>query len=291
MNSQPALLELRRAAAALQAGAFRDPSTLALNGDHDRPIGRASGPFIEPTVTVTGATSGLGASTFALALAAALAQTHACGARVLECNTLRGSALVATTNAELDTDEAGWRQGLRETSGEPVLVQRAPRAAQPSGLPLPAALDSPVGVTVLDPGWPLVAVDGWLKAAVVSSSACVVIAQATVPGLERLEALLAATAADAIAMVRGPRPRRWPAVLRAAIGPHTSGLIEAERLVAVLNDRALHLHGPSPAALPRSLTDCADAVADLIDLPPITASADHFKADEPATHMERKLAC
>lgn len=291
MNSQPALLELRRAAAALHAGAFRDSNPPALSGGYDQSIGHLSSPLVEPTVTVIGATGGVGASTFALALATALAHRYAFRARVLECNTLSGSALVATTNAEFDADKAGWRQGLREASREPVLVQRAPRAADATVLAPPAPLDSPVGVTVLDPGWPVVAVDGWLKAAVVSASACVVIAQATVPGLERLEALLAATDAHAIAMVRGPRPRRWPAVLRAAIGPHTSGLIDAERLVAVSHDRALHLHGLSPAALPSSLSDGAHAAADLIDLPSVSASADHLEAGEPATHLERKLAC
>lgn len=291
MNSQPALLELRRAAAALHAGAFRDPNSPALSGEDDQSIWHLSSPLVEPTVTVTGTTHGVGASTFALALAIALAHTYAFRARVLECNTLSGSALVATTNAELDADKACWRQGLRETSGEPVLVQRAPRAAYATVLTPPAPLDSPVGVTVLDPGWPLVAVDGWLKAAVASASACVVITQATVPGLDRLEALLAATDPHAIAIVRGPRPRRWPSFLCAATGPRTSALIDANRLVPVANDRALYLHGLSPAALPGSLIACALAAANLIDLPPITASPDHLKAGAPAIHLERKLAC
>jgi hypothetical protein len=128
----------------------------------------------------------------------------------------------------------------------------------PSHLPLPIEPEECDGVTVLDVGWRLPELSGWLAIAIGEAHAVVVVAPSTCPGLTHLEAALRdleeRTTSPITLALRGPHLKRWPRPLRATTGPRTLRLIEAGQLVAIAEDRALHLLGLTPDPLPRAIS-------------------------------------
>lgn len=210
---------------------------------------------IEGAVVIVGAGGGSGATTVALALAQDLPD-----ARLVECRAAPLSTLAAATTAELGTAANGWHRGLREGNHHPLPIQRAPHdAISPAHLPPPEDPEAAMSVsTVLDVGWPLSQLTGWLATAVADAAATVIVAPATCAGLNHLEATVheldTHTDAPVTAVVRGPAPRRWPRELRASAGPRTQHMLAAGALIPFEEDRSLHLLGLTPHPLPPAVT-------------------------------------
>lgn len=223
-------------------------------------------------VAVVGAGGGCGATTVALALAQELSQ-----ARVIECRTAPLSTLAAATTAELGTTDGGWQLGLREGTRHPLMIQRAPREAiSPAKLPPPADYgDQHLTSTVLDVGWPLSQLTGWLAASLAEAAATVVVTSATCHGMDHLEAALreieARTQAPIFAVAGGAEPKRWPRELRASTGPRTRRLLEVGALIPLAEDRGLRLRGLTPDPLPPAVTATGHELSRY--LAPLLASA------------------
>lgn len=222
-----------------------------------------------PIVVVLGASGGCGATTVALAIAERL---HS--ARLLECCSWPVSALAAATTYELGTQVSGWHVGTRETDvagRSAVSIHRAPRAAtSPTHLPLPEG-GWGRATTVIDVGWRMSEVEGWLASAVDEATAIVVAAIGTCPGLTHLEATLGEledrTTAPITIALRGPHLKRWPSSLRTVIGPRTRDRMELGDVVTVEDDRAFHLLGPTLDRLPRALALAGEDVVQHLQRP------------------------
>ena len=101
---------------------------------------------------------------------------------------------------------------------------------------------------------------------VTAAAGLVVVSRASVPGLRRLEATLAemdgAGRRPVAAVVGGP-VRRWPRILRHAIGPRTERLMACGRLVGVPVDSRLRLTGLTATALPPAVVKAGAALLNL----------------------------
>ena len=121
-------------------------------------------------------------------------------------------------------------------------------------------------LTIVDAGADLDAIRrcGWLADLLVGVPV-VVVAGGTLPGLRRLETLLAGldSDTDATVAVVGPSRRRWPKALSFSVGPLARTLDAAGRLVAVPLDRRLALHGLDSAALPPRVLAAGAVLVDL----------------------------
>lgn len=283
------LPEIRRAWQALQQGQFRTTppvGTTLLRRAVQDPLGedpdRGSIVASVPLVVVVGASGGCGATTTALAIATVAAAPEGCSATVVECASAAESGLVSACTAELGEID-GWRYGRRERVtiwrvGDTVAaLDQVPRP------PLPASVDG-LGVTVLDIGWDVsqvVAAPGhWVGRQLARAHAVVVVAEATVPSLRRLESTLSRLPnrlADnqRVVAVLGPRPRRWPRHLIAAAGPLTTAAIQDNRLIGLPFVGELHSRGLDGSPLPKPLLAAASDIADrlrLSSLHPVTTS-------------------
>jgi hypothetical protein len=131
-------------------------------------------------------------------------------------------------------------------------------------VPVPEPPPDEVGLTVLDVGWDtaqVIARDCWLRDQVTGAPSVVAVTTATVPGLRRLENVLAlAGGARLVVAVLGRPRRRWPRELTAALGPHTAAVEVDGRLVVVPTDRGLAVRGPDTSPLPSTLLSAAQAV-------------------------------
>ncbi|WP_404375324.1 hypothetical protein [Kytococcus sedentarius] len=201
-----------------------------------------------PVVVVVGAGGGVGATTFALALAESAEQ-----GRLVECTTPACSGLVEASTAELGTVDRGWRRGTRGQTR----LDRAPREAQsPLSVPLPSLAPAGTTLEVLDLGWDISCVEGtdtWMEDALQRAHARVVVATATVPSLRRAELALASCDVPAVVGVSGAPLKKWPRGLRLAMGPHTTDLAEQGLLAEIPQDRGLATDGLTPEPLPQRL--------------------------------------
>lgn len=249
--ARPTLVELRAAARALGEGRFRSPDAVGVRGSSWTPEPG------ERTVVVLGSAPGVGATTVAVALAAARG-----AGRVVECCAASASGLVAASFTELGEADAGWLRGQRDAI---FLERRAAHLHDVADLPPPLPAGG-LPLTIVDAGADLDAIRrvGWLADLLVGVP-LVVVAGGTLPGLRRLETLLASldTAADVTVAVLGPPRRRWPKALSFSVGPLARELDAAGRLVAVPLDRRLALHGLDSAALPPRVLAAGAVLADL----------------------------
>lgn len=208
------------------------------------------------TVLVLGAHAGAGASTVALLLAEAAADsgTRTC---LLDCADPASSGLIAISQTELAVDEHGWRHARREAID---LLRPSGQLASPAQLPAadPWPRDNPdtasAGLVVVDTGWPwraLATATAWLSTALTGGQ-LIVAAHASVPGLRQAEQLLATLRpTDPLLAVLGPR--RWPGPVRASGGPLIQAAHEQNRIIAIPLERSVQTTGLGPGELPKSL--------------------------------------
>jgi hypothetical protein len=248
--------ELKRAWLAVQAGQFRGGSRRCGSS----PGGAKSGPEgvwepAEPVLPVVGCHGGAGATALAVAMA-----TASGAARVIECAPVTASGLAAAATAELGHSD-GWSQGSRDQ----VLLERATATVTgPEDVPLPTASTRPGGLSVLDVSWELsqlLAGSSWLADQVRHSPTVIAVTSAAMPGLRRLEGVLALLGdhdvADVAAGVVGPRRTRWPRGVAASVGPRTRELDRRGRLVDIPTDTGLAVRGLDSQPLPPALLSAA----------------------------------
>lgn len=207
----------------------------------------------EPVVAVVGAQAQCGATTVALAIAHAQETT-----RVVELAGPNTSGLVAAASAELG-QTSGWLRGQR-----PGVVLERPASDVAEGVPL--APDRMVARTVVDLGtWPVPGDPGWARD-LLGRGPVVVAVRATVPGLRRLEVVLAGLdLSRCVVAGLGPVPRRWPKRLRSALGTTGAEVVERGRWASVPADRGLEICGVTGEDLPRAVTQAGSTVLRLVD--------------------------
>ncbi|MEO6605986.1 MAG: hypothetical protein ABIN55_10270 [Aeromicrobium sp.] len=259
--------ELRRAWVAVEAGDFRVGTAT-----ERRRIESETWKPAEPVIVVAGATGRVGASTTAIALAAA-ANTDV---RVVECSSTHRTGMMAATISELGVDDAGWRRGARDA----IRIERTTTTFErPAEVPPPSSANC--DLTIVDVGWDLTHLlngDSWL-AGVVRSAPLVLVSVATVPGLRALDAALRLTGQreDIWCAVVGPARRRWPRGLQlAATG--FGHLDERGRLFAIPEIPSITLNGLTQDPLPtRLVSACQPILSQALTL--LKGNTDH------ATHF------
>ena len=262
--------ELRRAWVAVQSGDFRQPI-------HPSPPTQATPPgassaerltpevwrpaTAEMAVPVVGATASSGATTLALAIATAFGNP----ARVVELAAPSRSGLVAASSVELGSDDHGWVHGSRD---QVRLDRLGNMGGQPDTVPTPPPAATPL-LTVIDIGSDIDSVlagGGWMTKLLTDAPAVVVVTRATVPGLRRLECCLHLIGPDrALVAVLGPGRRHWPRLVAQSLGPLTTAVIDAGRLVDIPENRRLGVSGLTPEPLPASLLSKAAVLLPLIE--------------------------
>lgn len=199
-----------------------------------------------PVLPVLGVHGHCGASTFALALA-----TQAAPARLIECASGPTCGLVGATGKELGALGVGWTRGTR---GEVVIDRSSEIWLDCTEVPTPADLDEDIECSVVDVGWDpthVLGTDSWLSRLLLAAPAVVLVAQASVPSLRRLENTLELLTEPAcLAAVVGPPLKRWPKPVTGSVGPRIRHLIAMNRLAAMPAVRSLQLTGLTPDPLP-----------------------------------------
>ena len=238
--------ELREAWRAIEAGEFA-------HGPQSAPAARGgaavwtSAPS-ERVVAVVGCAGGVGASTVALALATAAGVP----ARVVECCPPLASGFSAAANAELGT-YGPWRRGSR---GD-VLLERP--IAGDAILPVPT--ESSVEWTLVDTNWTTVSgPGGWLASVLRTLDDVVLVSNATVPGVRRLESCAELLGRDAFGVVVGPTIKRWPRPVKVA----AAGVPVRVHLTDFPLDSHLQVTGLTPDPLPAPLLKAAENVLALL---------------------------
>ena len=239
--------ELREAWRAIEAGEFA-------HGPRSTPAAPGTATVWTPApgervVAVVGCAGGVGASMVALALATATGVP----ARVVECCPPLASGFSAAANAELGT-EGPWRRGSRGH----VFLERP--TTTDATVPVPAA--SAVEWTFLDAAWTTLSVPdtGWLRSLLHTLEDVVLVTNATVPGLRRLESCAELLGRDALGVVVGPTTKRWPRPVKVA----AAGIPARVHLTDFPLDSRLQVTGLTPDPLPAPLLKAAENVLALL---------------------------
>jgi len=251
-TTTPPLAELRAAAQALLEGRFREGVP-----------GHAADAWTptpgERFVVALGCGGGVGTTTVAVAVATASEPS-----RVVECCSSLQSGLVAASYSELG-ESGGWLRGSRN---HVTLERLAHPLADFRALPLLLSTTDSGSMTVLDAGGDLdrVRQSGWLGP-LLGRCPLVVVTRASIPGVRRLESLLAGLAIHQVAAVAviGPPPRRWPKGMLHSLGQSARTLDAAGRLISVPDDPELAVAGLSNSPLPTKTLVAGAALAALID--------------------------
>lgn len=254
--------ELQRAWAAVQEGQFRrqHPAAPAPLPDTWVPASSAPARWV-PTgqvVVVAGASGRVGASTVALAIATA-AQIPA---RVVECCSPHASGFAGAASAELGVDDHGWRHGTR---GQVVIERTTTAVGQPNQIPVPSPTST--ALTVIDNSWNLgqLTTDRAWVWDVLDTVPLVLVTVATVPGMRALDTAmnLANQHTPIVCAVVGPRRKKWPRQVVAAMTPTVAATDAAGRLVAVDEHHQLTINGLTPEPLPPDLVTAGRSLLDL----------------------------
>ena len=239
--------ELREAWRAIEAGEFA-------HGPWSAPTARSAETAWTPApgervVAVVGCAGGVGASTVALALATAAGAP----ARVVECCPPIASGFPAAANAELGT-EGPWRRGSR---GD-VLLERP--ITDDATVPVPT--ESSIEWTFLDTSWTTVSGSrtGWPESLVRTLDDIVLVTNATVPGVRRLESCAELLGRDALRVVVGPTAKRWPRPVRVA----AAGIPARVHIANFPLDPRLQVTGLTPDRLPAALLKAAQNILALL---------------------------
>ena len=241
------VVELREAWRAIEAGEFaRGPRSVLTARSAATVWTPAPG---ERVVAVVGCAGGVGASTVALALATAAAMP----ARVVECCPPLASGFSAAANAELGT-EGPWRRGSR---GDVLLERPIIRDAT-----VPVPTESGVEWTFVDTNWTALSGSrtGWPESLVRTLDDIVLVTNATVPGLRRLESCAEIFGRDAIGVVVGHAAKRWPRPVKVA----AAGMPARVHLADLPLDSRLQVTGLTPDPLPAPLLKAAQNVLALL---------------------------
>ncbi|WP_203568067.1 hypothetical protein [Aestuariimicrobium ganziense] len=200
-------------------------------------------------VAVVGCAGGVGASTVALALATAAGVP----ARVVECCSPLASGFPAAANAELGT-EGTWRRGSR---GD-VLLERPVT----SDATVPVPTESSVEWTVVDANWTTASGmgAGWLGSVLRTLDDVVLVTNATVPGVGRLQSCAELLGRDALGVVVGPTIKRWPRPVKVA----SAGIPARVHIADFPLDPRLQVTGLTPDPLPAPLLKAAQNVLALL---------------------------
>ena len=239
--------ELREGWRAIEAGEFA-------HGPRSTPAAPGAATVWTPApservVAVVGCAGGVGASTVALALATATGAP----ARVVECCSPLASGFSAAANAELGT-QGPWRRGSR---GDVVLER--PIAGD---VPVPVPTESSVEWTFVDTNWTTVSGSrtGWPQSLVRTLDDVVLVTNATVPGLRRLESCAELLGRDAFGVVVGPTAKRWPRPVKVA----AAGIPARVHIADFPLDPRLQVTGLTPDPLPAPLLKAAQNVLALL---------------------------
>jgi hypothetical protein len=200
-------------------------------------------------VVVVGCAGWVGASALALALATATGAS----ARVVECGPALASGFSAAANAELGT-EGPWRRGSR---GD-VLLERPITGDATVPVPTEAAVEW----TFVDTNWTALSDSrtGWPESLVRTVDGIVLVTNATVPGLRRLESCAELLGRDACGVVVGPTAKRWPRLVKVA----AAGIPARLHLTDFPLDSRLQVTGLTPDPLPAPLLKAAENVLALL---------------------------
>ncbi|WP_385897707.1 hypothetical protein [Tessaracoccus sp. O5.2] len=241
------MAELREAWRAIEGGEFAHRPRSA-------PTARSAATVWTPApservVAVVGCAGGVGASTVALALATAAAVP----ARVVECCPPLASGFSAAANAELGT-YGPWRRGSR---GD-VLLERP--IADEAIVPVPT--ESSVEWTFVDTNWTSGSGTGtgWLGSVLRTLDDVILVTDATVPGVRRLESCAELLGRDAFGVVRGPTFKRWPRPVKVV----AAGIPALVHLADFPLDSRLQVTGLTPDPLPAPLLEAAQNVLALL---------------------------
>ncbi|WP_454227661.1 hypothetical protein [Propioniciclava flava] len=239
--------ELREAWRAIEAGEFT-------HGPRSAPAARGAAtvwtpPPGERVVFVVGCAGGVGASTVALALATAAGVP----ALVVECCPPLASGFSAAANAELGT-EGPWRRGSR---GDVLLERPITGDAM-----VPVPTESAVEWTFVDTNWTTVSGSrtGWPESLVRTLDDVVLVSNATVPGVRRLESCAELLGRDALGVVVGPTVKRWPRPVKVA----AAGIPARVHIADFPLDPRLQVTGLTPDPLPAPLIKAAQNVLALL---------------------------
>lgn len=239
--------ELREAWRAIEAGEFA-------HGPRSAPAARGGAAVWTPApgervVAVVGCAGGVGASTLTLALATAAGVP----ARVVECCTPLASGFSAAANAELGT-EGPWRRGSR---GD-VLLERP--ITGDATVPVPT--ESAVEWTLVDTNWTTASGPGaaWLMSVLRTLDDVVLVSNATVPGVRRLESCAELLGRDALWVVVGPVAKRWPRPVKIAAAGTPARVHSADFPL----DPRVQVTGLTPDPLPAPLLKAAQNVLALL---------------------------
>lgn len=265
------LEELKRAWQALDAGHFRNPTRsghpqVSVPNGCDIEWVPATG---ERTVAVFGCGGSVGASTLALGMALNAPNP----VRVLECCSATTSGLASAATAELGLNASGWRQGKRDH----VLIERtSDMFTGPIDVPPPTVSDEEHQLTILDIGWEasqVLGTDCWLADTARGAGHVVLVTTATIPGIRRLESVLAALGhrpedrlGDRLGYqitvaVLGPRRKKWPKGVEQAGGAAIRHVLSGDRFVEVPLDRDLQIRGLDTRPIPTAVLTAAARIS------------------------------
>mgnify|MGYP003380579499 FL=1 len=146
-----------------------------------------------------------------------------------------------------------WRRGSRGN----VLLERP--LAGDAILPVPT--ESSVEWTLVDTNWTTVSgPGGWLASVLRTLDDVVLVSNATVPGVRRLESCAELLGRDAFGVVVGPTIKRWPRPVKVA----AAGMPALVHLADFPLDSRLQVTGLTPDPLPAPLLKAAENVLALL---------------------------
>jgi hypothetical protein len=163
------------------------------------------------------------------------------------------SGFSAAANAELGT-EGPWRRGSR---GDVLLERPITGDAM-----VPVPTESAVEWTFVDTNWTTVSGSrtGWPESLVRTLDDIVLVTNATVPGIRRLESCAELLGRDALGVVVGPTAKRWPRPVKVA----AAGIPARVHLADFPLDPRLQVTGLTPDPLPAPLFKAAQNVLALL---------------------------
>ncbi|MGC3995465.1 MAG: hypothetical protein QM779_15340 [Propionicimonas sp.] len=205
----------------------------------------------EVPVLVVGCGGSVGASTVALLLAGAIDR-----ARVVDCAPASHSGLAGASTAELGEAANGWLAGRRDTT---LIQRRHDQPPTPQGLPAPLPGD-PGWLTVVDSWWEprqLLTQAGWLADLARTCPRVVLVTRASIPGMARLEAVLATFGPERCWAVVVASPHRLPSPVERSLGSRTVQLRASGRLFSLPPNPVLAMSGITTEPLPRAFAATA----------------------------------